>query len=161
MGFLLSPFGRVSRRGFWLGYVALFAALLTGAHFADIALTRDGPVTLPPWLEPFQWALDVVGGPATLAVLVLLPWTTVMMVLKRLHDRGFGGLLLVWKAIVLTGLLWIALHPAALAPAVYAPAVSAVAGGFAALMVLRLLVIVPFLPGQDGENRYGPDPLSN
>jgi uncharacterized membrane protein YhaH (DUF805 family) len=160
MGFLLSPLGRVSRRGFWLGYVAVFAALFVGAYFADRWLTRDGPITLPDWLEPFQFALDAIAGPATLAVLVIFPWVTAMMVIKRLHDRGFGGLMLVWKALVLGALAWTAVNIQAFVPGVAGSALAIGAGVLALLMVLRVLVIVPFLAGQDGENRFGPDPLA-
>ncbi|MDX2233436.1 MAG: DUF805 domain-containing protein, partial [Hyphomonadaceae bacterium] len=160
MLFLLSPFGRVSRRGFWLGYVLLFAVLFTGAYFADAALTREGPLTLPGWAEPFQWAFEMVGGPVTTAVLVFLPWTTAMMILKRLHDRGFGGLILVWKIIVLAGLLWLAGQAHTLAPAPWAGVIAIAASVLALLMVLRVAIIVPFLAGQEGDNRFGPDPLA-
>jgi uncharacterized membrane protein YhaH (DUF805 family) len=160
MMFLLAPYGRVSRRGFWLGYVALFAVLFTGAFFVDAYLTRNGPIVLPDWAEPFQWALEMIGGPAQLAVLVFLPWVTAMMVLKRLHDRGFGGLLLVWKAVVLIGLLWLSAHATALIAGDLGAVVAIGAGVAAALMALRLAIIVLFLAGQDGENRFGPDPLA-
>ena len=158
MLFLLTPFGRVSRRGFWLGYVALFAALLVGARFADQRLKVQLP-TQSPFIEPFAWAVDLAGGPFTLALIILLPWITGMMILKRLHDRGFGGAMLLWKALLLAGLVWLALHARTLAPAPWGGVLDIVCGVLAALMVLRVLVIVLFLPGQEGENRYGPDPL--
>lgn len=160
MMFLLSPFGRVSRRGFWLGYVLLFAVLLTGAYFADAHLTRDGPLRLPDWAEPFQFAFEWIGGPAMTAVFLFLPWVTLMMVLKRLHDRGFGGLALVWKAVALVGLLWVSFNAGQFASGPAAMALHVVTAVLAALMVLRLAVIVPFLAGQEGENRFGPDPLA-
>lgn len=160
MLFLLSPFGRVSRRGFWLGYVLLFAVLFTGAYFADAALTKDGPLTLPAWAEPFQWAFEMIGGPVQTAVLVFLPWATAMMILKRLHDRGFGGLILVWKIVLLAGLLWLTANVHTLAPAPWSDVLSIGAVVLGGLMLLRVAIIVPFLAGQDGDNRYGPDPLA-
>lgn len=159
MLFLLTPFGRVSRRGFWLGYVALFVWLLVGARFADgqakVQLPMDSAL-----LEPFAWAIDLAGGPFTLAVIVLLPWITSMMFLKRLHDRGFGGLLLVWKVVLLIGLAGLAFHAHALAPPPWGGVLEIVAGVLALLMVLRVVAIVLFFGGQEGENRYGPDPLA-
>jgi uncharacterized membrane protein YhaH (DUF805 family) len=160
MMFLLSPFGRVSRRGFWLGYVLLFAALMTAAWFADDRLTRNGPLRLPDWAEPFQFAFEWIGGPAMTAVALFLPWVTAMMVLKRLHDRGFGGLMLVWKAVAFGGLVWLALHAGQFAQGLTATAIAVAAGLLAGLMLLRVAIIVPFLAGQEGDNRYGPDPLA-
>ena len=159
MNFLLSPYGRVSRRGFWLGYVGLFAALLAGAYFADGALAKGGGLVLPAWLEPFQWALDFVGGPFTLAIIVLAPWVTAMMVLKRLHDRGFGGLMLIWKIIAFVVLAWLALNAHTLVPGNRGMAIEIIAALAALLMALRLAVIVLCLGGWEGENRFGPDPL--
>lgn len=160
MGFLLSPTGRVSRRGLWLGFLLTFAVLGVAAYFGDKALAARGGVTLPSALIALQPALDIAGGPLLLAVFVLVPWATAMMVLKRLHDRGFGGLLLVWKAVVLAGLGWLAWNAEALVPGATGGLIALAALVIAAMMVLRMLIIVLFLAGQDGENRFGPDPLS-
>jgi uncharacterized membrane protein YhaH (DUF805 family) len=157
--FLLTPYGRVSRRGFWLGYVALFAVLILGAAWADRRLNVELP-TQSPLVEPFAWAVDLTGGPLLLAVLILLPWVTGMMILKRLHDRGFGGAMLLWKAVLFMGLAWLGYNAATLAPAPWGGALQVAAGVLAALMALRVLVIVLFLPGQEGDNRYGPDPIA-
>lgn len=164
MLFLLTPFGRVSRRSFWLGFVALFVLLAAGAWYFDqrVGLTIN-PAQSPAWLEPvaepMSWALDLAGGPLMLALLILFPWIVAMMVLKRLHDRGFGGLMLLWKAVLLAGLAWFALNVRALAPAPWGGVLEIVAGVVALLSVLRVLVIVLFLAGQDGPNRFGPDPI--
>ncbi|KAF0180326.1 MAG: hypothetical protein FD124_3439 [Alphaproteobacteria bacterium] len=159
MGFLLSPSGRVSRRGLWLGYVLTFAVLGVAAYFGDRALAARGAVVLPDQLIALQPALDIVGGPLVLAVLVLVPWASAMMVLKRLHDRGFGGMLLVWKLVVLGGLAWLMLNAENLLPGDAGRLIAIMALVLGALMVLRTAVIVLFLAGQDGDNRFGPDPL--
>ena len=156
--FLLTPYGRVSRRGFWLGYVALFVWLLALARFADLATRFQLPLDSA-LLEPFAWAIDLAGGPFTLAVLVLLPWTTAMMILKRLHDRGFGGLMLIWKLALLIGLGAFAFNAHAIAPPPWSSVLEIACGGIALLMVLRVLAIVLFFAGQEGDNRFGPDPL--
>ena len=160
MLFLLTPFGRVSRQGFWLGYVALFVWLLVAARFADSVMRVQLP-TESALLEPFAWAIDLAGGPFTLAVIVLLPWITAMMILKRLHDRGFGGLLLVWKLVLLIGLAFVAFNAHAIAPPPWGGVLEIVCGGLALLMVLRVMAIVMFFGGQEGDNRFGPDPLAS
>ena len=159
MDFLLSPYGRVSRRGFWLGYVVTFAVLFVGAFFADGAITRDAPIRLPELLEPLQLALEMLGGPVMLVVLLFAPWVTAMMILKRLHDRGFSGLILIWKTLVIGGLCWLALYGHTFIAGSAGITAEIVAALIALLMVLRLAVIVLFLAGQEGENRFGPDPL--
>lgn len=161
MGFLLSPFGRVSRRGLWLGYLVTFSVLLVGAYFGDKALVAQKTFVLPPQLIALQPALDIAGGPLLLAVAVFVPWVTGMMIIKRLHDRGFGGLLLVWKAVVLAGLVWFAFNADRFVSGQTGDILAIGALVIAALMILRALIIVLFLPGQDGENRYGADPLGN
>ncbi len=159
MGFLLSPSGRVSRRGLWLGYLLTFAALGAAAYFGDRMLVANGAVVLPPQLIALQPALDIAGGPLLLAVFVLVPWASAMMVLKRLHDRGFGGMLLVWKGVVLGGLVWLAWNAELLAPGDPGRLIALAALAIGVLMVLRMAIIVLFLAGQDGDNRFGPDPL--
>lgn len=161
MGFLLSPFGRVSRRGLWLGYLLTFTVLIVGAWFGDKALAARQAFVLPPQLIALQPALDIAGGPLLLAVAVLVPWATAMMILKRLHDRGFGGLLLVWKMVLLAALIWLAFNADRFAGEQTGDVIAIAALVIAALMVLRALIIVLFLPGQDGENRFGPDPLES
>ena len=161
MGFLLSPYGRVSRRGLWLGYLLTFAVLGVAGYFADKALVARQAFVLPPQLIALQPALDVIGGPFLLLVVTFVPWVTIMMILKRLHDRGFGGLLLVWKALALGGLAWLAYNVETL---VYGEVGHALAIGalvIAALIVVRTAIIVLFLGGQDGANRFGPDPLKH
>jgi uncharacterized membrane protein YhaH (DUF805 family) len=157
--FLLTPYGRVSRRGFWLGYVALFIWLFVGARLADAATRLELPKDSS-LLEPFAWAIELAGGPFTLAVFVLLPWITAMMILKRLHDRGFGGMMLLWKLALLIGLAWVAFNAHALAPPPWGGVLEIVCGGVALLMLLRVLAIVMFFGGQEGDNPFGSDPLA-
>lgn len=161
MGFLLSPFGRVSRRGLWLGYLLTFAVLIAGAYFGDKALVAKQAFVLPSQLIALQPALDIAGGPLLLAVAVIVPWATAMMILKRLHDRGFGGLMLVWKLALLVALLAFAWNADRLLGDQLGAVAAIAALVVAALMVLRTLIIVLFLAGQDGENRYGANPVES
>lgn len=161
MGFLLSPMGRVSRRGLWLGYFLTFALLGAGAWYGDKYLATNHPFVLPEGLVLLQPALDIVGGPLVLALLVIFPWVTIVMLIKRLHDRGFGGLMLVWKLVMLGALLAFAWNADRLLGDEVGAIAAIVALAVAGLMVLRTLIIVLFLAGQDGENRYGANPVEN
>lgn len=159
LGFALLPFGRVSLRGFWFGYVLTFAILALAATTADYFILKDWLPTAvnAPWVEPVN---AVFKGPALAAVAILAAWGFVMMIIKRLHDRGFGGLMLVWKALLMAGLGWLAWNAETFIPQPAGTYVSAAAGIILALLALRMLIIVLFLRGQAGENRFGPDPLA-
>jgi uncharacterized membrane protein YhaH (DUF805 family) len=89
---------------------------------------------------------------------VIGAWLLAMGMIRRLHDRGFGGLLLVWKILFMAGLGWTAWNIERFVPGDTGAAISAVTGIVFALLFLRLLIICLFLRGQIGDNRFGPDP---
>lgn len=159
LAFALLPFGRVSLKGFWLGYVLSFGILALAAMAADYFYLRAWLPTVvsAPWVEPVN---ALFHGPALAAVAALAAWGFVMMVIKRLHDRGFGGLMLVWKALLMAGLGWLAWNAEAYVPQPTGTYVSAAAGIIFLLLALRVLIIVLFLRGQAGDNPFGPDPLA-
>lgn len=159
LGFVLLPFGRVSLKGFWIDYLLSFSVLALLAVLVDyfFATAWLASAASGPWVDTI---INVFSGPALAAVMALAAWAFVMMVIKRLHDRGFGGLLLVWKALLLAGLGWLAWRAESLMPGQAGAAISAIAGVVFVLLVLRLLIIVMFLRGQVGENHYGRDPLA-
>lgn len=164
MLFLFSPVGRISRRGFWFGFIFLFLALGVGAFFLDEHLTRDGPIQFAPLFEGYAWAIEMVGGPAQTALLLLSPFSVFAVTLKRLHDTGRGIFMLIWKGAATGMLAWFmgeshALAASRGAPEWVGPALEYAAGGAMALLWLRVLFLVSVKAGDVGENRFGPDPL--
>lgn len=164
MLFLFSPHGRMSRRGFWLGFVLLWAVLVTGAFFLDEHLTRAGPIELAAPFDGYAWAMEMIGGPAQTVVLLLFPFSLAPVTIKRLHDTGHGVLMLVWKLLATAGLGWLAGDAAAIATAQRWSdwagfTLAAAAGLLIALLWIRVLVLAAAVAGEIGENRFGPDPL--
>jgi uncharacterized membrane protein YhaH (DUF805 family) len=140
--FLFSPYGRISRRDWWLKVYLGSLALVAAALAIDLLLLKtEGP------------------GPTSDTVGLLWVWPIVAAYIKRLHDLGRTGWWLL--APVSVGLLcWSAIYfgrryfgPDAAAPYY----IAAVAVGF--IVNAALLFFVFFVPGQRGVNKYGPDPL--
>jgi uncharacterized membrane protein YhaH (DUF805 family) len=159
--FSVLPFGRVSLLGFWVGLV-IIAAVIAAGFAIDMHGLR--PDHIPAWWPPKVGSentaalLAALPGPATATAGLIAAWLLIMGMIRRLHDRGFGGLLLVWKILIMAGLGWTAWNIERLVPDNMGAAISAVTGIVFALLFLRLLIICLFLRGQIGDNRYGADP---
>jgi uncharacterized membrane protein YhaH (DUF805 family) len=152
INFLFSGRGRVRRTGIWLFLVA-YMALHTGAHFADHSLGWTAQLDDP--------------GPLMMLFSVVAIWPTVAVSAKRFHDRGMSGWWVLWFFVLTLIPVFIfagghaeklaALEPGSFEPSMIAPSGYALLAA-AALVQLIQFVILFFLPGQKGENRYGPDP---
>ncbi|KFB09022.1 DUF805 domain-containing protein [Nitratireductor basaltis] len=141
--------GRISRKGFWLGFVGMAAiSLILGAGV--LSLLPGGPLQIL-----FQIILS--AG-------VVYIWSAV--VVKRLHDRGKPAL--PWAVIFIApGVLMqvmsifrIGYSPVELAGSqIMVPGVGATVAMWAATAVaLWMVVELGFLKGVPGANAYGPDP---
>lgn len=152
MNFLFSGKGRIRRRSMWLFLVAYWAAH-AAAHLVDHALG---------WTAHMDDA-----GPLMTIVTLVSVWPSIAVSAKRFHDRGMSGWWVLWFALLsaiplcvlifthadtLMGLEKGAFEPSMISPLGYAMV------AVAALAQLVQFVILFILPGDKGENRYGPDP---
>jgi uncharacterized membrane protein YhaH (DUF805 family) len=157
------PFGRVSLLGFWVGLVIVAVVVLAGVAI-DLHVLR--PDQMPAWWPPNTGnentaaLLAALPGPASAIAGLIAAWLLVMGMIRRLHDRGFGGMLLVWKIAIMAGLGWTAWNIERFVPGTPGAAISAVTGIVFALLFVRVLIICLFLRGQIGANRFGPDPVN-
>jgi uncharacterized membrane protein YhaH (DUF805 family) len=158
LGFYFSPMGRISRKQYWLSYILVYfgvsiaAALLDYFVFPGVFVTAD-------------------TGPASAIATVVTLWPQVALTSKRFHDRGMSGW---WQVpfniavaagsyFAYSALLEInaamandidaAIDPSVVPPLLVGCALVIVAG-------LAELVILGFLPGKTGANKYGDDPLN-
>ena len=133
--FFLSFRGRVSRQEFWLGYAfILVVMLLIIPPLQDLSLALRKPLSRPWYRDELDLAL-LLGRMTAYAIIL---WPLLTMYVKRLHDLGFSGWWLLGffaAAAILDGIV----------PKGY--------------LGVALMLIIGFVPGRRGDNRFGPDPL--
>ncbi len=158
--FLLSPYGRISRKTYWLSWLLPYIAISIVVAILDYAMFPINPETGEP--------PPVFQGITGLALL----WPSLAVTTKRLHDRGMTGW---WQAAPALAVLPLAVASywyystkmqgggAASNLAVVSEPVAALVvilgGSVIAWVVLYPLVNALFLRGQTGPNKYGDDPL--
>ena len=142
--FLFSPHGRVSRKAIWLGLVLPQLGVIFVTTLIDMGLG---------WYDD-DADIGVLGGLAS----VFYIWPNIAVTIKRFHDRDMTGWWVLYFIIMIIAACAFALVMAML----FSDAMSKVALFSFFLPVIAVViaqvVIVYFLPGTQGENRYGPDP---
>ncbi len=143
--------GRVSRKGFWMGFLGILAVSL-GAGWLMLSLPLAGIV------------LTLVQ--IILSAGILFIWSAVLV--KRLHDRNKPAV--PWLVIFLApsvlyqimGIFKIGYKPMELAGNVFmVPGTGAMVMMWVSIAVgVWMVVELGFFKGTAGENRYGPDPLA-
>lgn len=137
VGLFLRLDGRIGRKAFWAGFIAVAAGLL----LADL-ITRG------------------VGAAGVLTLLLVYPLVAVMV--KRLHDRGRSG----WWAAVVAAPVGVSLLAALFARFVGFGEVgiqAAAKGGIwvgVAILAVVAIVELGFRPGDPGYSEHGPPPLA-
>ena len=129
-----SPFGRISRRQFWLhGVLPIIAASIV-----------------------LGW-IPLVGQILSLAFL----WGSICIAFKRFHDHGYPGwwsLLYLVPTIAAMAVLAAGFFSAGILEAAWL--LAKILWGVSALIRLAQLLLVYVRIGQEGPNQYGPDPLA-
>lgn len=139
--FLFSPAGRVSRKDYWLRWIvpSTLATVVTSFLDAAAGVTAFGPFL-------------------TLALF----WPNMAITAKRYHDRGMSGWWVLWSILIVGGAGLLVFS--ATETLLYGNIVGAWFGAWIGLYVgtfamIAFALIVYFLPGERGANRFGPDPL--
>ena len=145
---LFTFYGRIGRGRWWMAFLVQIIIVVVASLFASL-ITPMGPGGGPPTGAP-----NVPAALVMLAGFAVATWISLATSVKRLHDLGVSG----W---------WIV--PLFLA-SMAGSAVSNVAPpggleGFVLMLVGLTLTFGPIIylgavPGQAGENRFGPDPRS-
>ncbi len=172
--FLFNPNGRVSRKGIWTGYLLPYIAASIVATQVDFALATGGgglisdtAVRSDVLQMKREVALAVPGaGMFSLLLSLFYFWPSIAVSVKRFHDRGMTGwwvlIFLVAIAAALVGTVMTFLAAAVANPSGHGE------GSMASVVVMAVItfgllgaqfVILYLLPGTEGPNRYGPDPL--
>lgn len=149
--FYYSPFGRISRKDFWLKYVPVLVVLMIGTDLVD-QYFYPGVILMAGY------------GPASTAQILLTFWPQIAVTTKRFHDRGMSGW---WQFLfnICIGLgamfTMSALLEADAAGEIEAHVWTPLLVGAGLLVVFGLseLIVLGFLRGAKGRNKYGEDPL--
>lgn len=140
--FLFSPVGRVSRADYWLRWLLPTCVASVVASAVDAA-TDTAPVA---------------SSLLTLATF----WPNMAITIKRYHDRGMSGWWVLWSILIVCAALFVVvsgtetLHYGNIVGAWISVFIGLYVGLFACV---AFALIVYFLPGQRGANRFGTDPL--
>ena len=136
--FFLSLRGRVSRHEFWLGYLGIIVVALILVHSLPYP---GGAIYFLPGdtADNEAWRSELVSFGWPEFISLALTWPVIAIYAKRLHDLSLSA----WWLLLL-------------------PAVTFVAGlsEFNRLPVVAyflLLLVLGFLPGSNGPNRFGED----
>lgn len=144
--YFLSPYGRISRREYWLGMLALMSLTIIGAALLDAeGFSSSGGTVRPPSLTATLWSL-------------LFAWPSTAVAIKRFNDRDWPewvgyALGAAMTVFVIANYFGFLLDPDRMPPAEKLTMVAAAVG------FLWALVENGFSRGTPGPNRYGPDPL--
>jgi uncharacterized membrane protein YhaH (DUF805 family) len=155
--FLFSPYGRISRKTYWLNWTLPYFGIMIFVTILDFAMFPIDPVRGEP--------PPVFQGIASLFFL----WPSLAVTTKRLHDRGMTGW---WNVAPLLAVMIVASmahyyysmqlrSPEGLSPDGQMPVPLGIALAVAgAWLFLYPAINVLFLRGQQGANEYGQDPLA-
>ena len=142
---LISPDGRISRASFWIAWLIILAVecvfrLALGVPFA------------PTPEDPFSTRL------LSFLIEVVLFYPSIVIMVKRLHDRNQSGQITGWlivpySVLMLTNLLGMSGDPD------HRGVVETILLIATGIIMLAFMVDLGFRRGTAGANTYGPDPL--
>jgi uncharacterized membrane protein YhaH (DUF805 family) len=137
--YFLSLKGRISRQEFWLGYCGLLIVLMfLEFNLESFFLFMRRPVGRPWYRDELDLTIMLAQAAAGLAS--AYPLTAIYV--KRLHDLNLSG----W---------W------TLAVPVIAVASAMVGVKPGSIFLPIILLLIGFIPGTRGDNKFGSDPLGH
>jgi uncharacterized membrane protein YhaH (DUF805 family) len=135
--------------GFLIIFVLAIAALAFTGFTAPATYDAIFAVAAPPTVLHFAYTGLHPYAVLGLSLVAMLIWTD--LTIRRRHDRGRSGVdAAIWQILLLASVI---IHTFA-----YAPDIVGWLDAFLVLYGLYLFVVLVILPGNRGENRYGPVP---
>jgi len=153
LGFYFLPSGRISRRGFWLGFIGLLVIELLFNLW--LGLTMGGI----DYTNPDAAHLTKSGFQLALLINLIFTFPLFVILAKRFHDRNKGAIwavpfLLAYLAVIGASIVgWLGMDTPPAPPGL------AIAFVETALLIW-ILIELGLMRGTPGVNRYGADPLA-
>lgn len=148
--------GRLRRRDWWVAWIGMgLVSYVVTSIIAPLVLGIDGRPEVDP--QTFSVSYPVPLLIALLGTTSLLMWPYLAVSVKRAHDRGRSGRF-VAGLLMATTIVAYAPHILKSFLGVDVGAYAWVATGVSGAVSLWLLVVLGFLDGAKGPNRYGPSP---
>jgi uncharacterized membrane protein YhaH (DUF805 family) len=139
--FFLSLRGRISRQEFWLGYIGVVVVALI--LMRALAHGSDALYFLPTDVSDDELFDDASSSFGWLELISLaLTWPIIAIYAKRLHDLNLSA----WWLLLL--------------PLITLVAALSMFGRLHVAAYCLLILVLGFLPGSPGPNRFGEDPLA-
>ena len=160
--------GRIPRKLFWMGMIVMivFSVLVAFAVSSIMGVNLFALALMGDKIDAMS-ALSSRMGWVSLVVYLIMCWPAYALCVKRCHDRGTSGIVVVLS--IGLGILNNLLQAFGLnydvveignVEALTPNAASIALGTVIGLVSLYLLVVLGFLKGNKGDNKYGPDPLA-
>jgi uncharacterized membrane protein YhaH (DUF805 family) len=153
--------GRISRKGFWLGFLAMVAV----AVVAGLVMLQISPVAAVGMNAAASDGIMVMLVQLAMAVVITYFWSAIIV--KRLHDRGKSAMpwAIVFMApgilLQIMSIFKIGYSAEELAGTqIMIPGIGATVVTLVTVAVgLWMIVELGFLKGSPGDNAYGPSPV--
>ena len=146
--YLFSLYGRTSRAGYWLFILIALCVSIAGIMIDHVAGTYSAIES-----GPFEIIASLLTIPSSIAITV-----------KRFHDREMSGYWIIGFALLTIGaiasLAFVPGEPFEFGEGMPPAFVFVGVLGAVVIQIIQL-VILGFLPGTRGPNKYGPDPLAD
>lgn len=158
--FLFTLEGRISRKQFWLNYILVMFGLNFVVSFLVVMLTVG--------FSQLSTLGDVIGvvmfaGLGLIWLLMTLAniWAAIAVSMKRLHDRNMSGWWVLWFLLAVYGgyALGVSMTMNVMGFGAAEKIIGALMLITSLIALITQFIIMGFLPGTVGPNKYGEDPL--
>lgn len=160
--FLFTMDGRATRKQFWLNYLLTLIGLNMAISVLLMVILMGFTGMLSSSASELIGLVFAAGaGLLYLFMTVVNIWASVAVPMKRFHDRNMSGWWVLWFGLIIYGGYFLGLvmidNMFGFGDAERFAGITLLSA--AGLALLGQFVILGFLPGTVGENKYGADPL--
>ncbi len=144
--------GRINRRTWWIAWALLLAVEVAANHFLSVAMNDDKAFIDGTW----QNLKDIFADTSGWIIALVFLWPNIAMNAKRFHDLNMSGWW--WLLFVAPFLLGTAISISPYGGDLDPSPAAGWAELLSGITAIATLIMLGFLRGMSGPNRYGPPP---